>query len=144
MCKFSLVRPCATCPFKNDKPFFLPTERRKEIVDGLRHDQTFTCHNTIDYNAWHEADEFVPDDKNQHCAGALIVMWKSGELWNNFLFRLAVIAFGFDPTRLDLAAPVFDNLDEFIGSDGDKNYEQDQGAGGTGVSPGQKPVGENQ
>lgn len=110
--KFDLVRPCPTCPFRVDIRFDLHPERRAEIVQGLRSDESFTCHSTIDYGAW--VDEFVPNEKNQHCAGALIAMKKDGSLFANRIPRMAAIFGWFDPDKLDMAQPVVDSLGEWL------------------------------
>ena len=111
---FDLHRPCASCPFRTDKPFFLPPERRDEIATGLESDMTFSCHMTNDF-----CDE--PEDcgcegvhetrRSQHCAGAMIVLEKM-EMPNQ-LMRICERIGLYDRDRLVMDAPVFDTLDDF-------------------------------
>lgn len=115
---FFLKTPCNNCPFRRDVKFCLHPERRQEIADALRHDMTFSCHKTVDYSdEWNDSSTHIPTEDEQHCAGALIVLNRSGELFNNFLYRLAVWAKLFDPDKLNMHAPVFDTLDQFVEAD---------------------------
>jgi len=100
--KFDLVRPCAHCPFRSDRPFGLRRARCEEIAAGLfERDQTFICHETSN------------DPRNwQHCAGALILHEKLGQ--PNWRIRFAEFLGLFDPGRLHLDAPVFDNVADFV------------------------------
>jgi hypothetical protein len=109
--KFAIKRPCDNCPFRKDVHFYLRPGRWREIVDSLLHDQTFVCHKTIDYGEWEEEGEFVPDNHNLHCAGALIMLHRSGHLLDNYLFRLAIMLEMLDPEELDKECDVI-TLDE--------------------------------
>lgn len=115
--KFYMHSPCADCPFRNDIAFYLHSERRQEIADALLYgDSTFACHKTVDYSRWsdEETEDYRHDGTEQHCAGALIVMAKSDQLWANKMVRLAA-AFGlFDETALNMDAPVVDSMREFV------------------------------
>ena len=107
--KFDLKSPCDNCPFRNDINFYLHPERRQEIADSLLNDHTFPCHKTTP-----ETSSNKDIKKIQHCAGALIVMLKSGEIWDNFLFRLAAISKMLKPEEMDMQAPVFGSLNDFV------------------------------
>ena len=99
--KFDLVRPCAHCPFRSDRPFGLRRGRCEEIADALyRRDLTFSCHETMKQPA------------TSHCAGALILHEKLGR--PNWRIRFAHQLGLFAPSRLHLDAPVVDSVAEFI------------------------------
>jgi hypothetical protein len=99
---FDLVRPCATCPFRTDRPpFGLRRERCTQIAGDLfKRNRTFICHET------------AHDSKYQHCAGALILHEKLGR--PNWLIRLAATLGLFDRSRLHLEAPVVDTAADFV------------------------------
>jgi Family of unknown function (DUF6283) len=100
---FDLVRPCAHCPFRSDRPFGLRRERCEDIAAVLfERDLTFICHET----------KRLPEDRQQHCAGALILHEKLGR--PNWRIRLAAFLGLFDPSRLHLDAPVVDTIADFI------------------------------
>lgn len=54
---YRLVRPCADCPFRADRPFHLRAGRVADIEHGTRI-LPFTCHNTLDEGC-----------EREHCAG---------------------------------------------------------------------------
>lgn len=119
---FNLKRPCASCPFRTDIAFPLADERRASIAESLQHgDQTFACHNTVNYDDGHwnyDTGEYTNSGDESHCAGALIVMAKSGQLWANVMIRMAK-AFGwFDETELHLHVKTFGSLEEFCDGGG--------------------------
>lgn len=107
--KYELKRPCAKCPFRYDVGGYLTGERMEEIVEAIRDGETFTCHNTVDYEGWDEEEEYIPSEKDQHCAGALIFLEHLGELAAGQLTRIAMRIGMFDPDALDMSAPVFDD-----------------------------------
>ena len=117
---FKLKKPCKNCPFRND----LGREYRgwlnrscEGIKDSLIYGKTFTCHKTTSSN-----DEEEEDYKNrkiqkgeQFCAGALILMHKSGDAKRSRSIMQATHIFRLlDSKQLDMNAPVFNNFDEFI------------------------------
>ena len=116
--KFDMTKPCEDCPFRSNKPFYLAPRRAREIADALRRDQSFTCHKTIDYGAAENSEgetdlEHRPyDPSEQHCAGATIVLWRMGapNQWMRLAGRLGL----FDPGKLDMQAPVYEDLDAFV------------------------------
>jgi hypothetical protein len=113
---FNLHKPCANCPFRSDITFYLPEARRREIADHLQADGTFQCHKTTDGD-WDDDFNYVPTGNESHCAGALLVMLKSGAFDANWRLRFAV-GFGLlDPNKLDQSVPVFDTLALFVTSD---------------------------
>ena len=109
MMKFDLKRPCGNCPFRNDRPDqegWLGEERAQEIVDSLVQG-TFVCHKT--------SDALVDTKKEeQHCAGALIMLEK--EDIPSQAMRIAERMGIYNPGALDVTAPVFGDVDEFVGS----------------------------
>lgn len=103
--KYNLHKPCDNCPFRPSVRFPLPRERRAEIAASLMSDAPFSCHKTT------QDDD---TSTHSHCAGALIVMWISGQQWANFAHRLGAMFAGFDDSNLDLESPVYRSLEDFI------------------------------
>jgi hypothetical protein len=67
---FKLNKCCKNCPFKKGVDLKLSKKRKKEIVNGLLNDNTFSCHGT---NTFH--DDGYTTEKN-HCFGAASVLAK--------------------------------------------------------------------
>lgn len=107
--RYNLRAPCASCPFRDDQPGYLRYERREEIADGLARGASFACHKTLDYSS----GEPQETPRSQHCAGALIVMEREGRPPGQ-LARIFMRLGSYDPDALDMDAPVFDSLDEWI------------------------------
>lgn len=102
---YDLTRPCADCPFRKDRPFYLRAARVLELQDDTV--RPFSCHNTLDN------DDSKPDGyMQQHCAGALILRTKLQE--PTLVMHMAQALGFFDPSRLDMNAPVYDSWDEMV------------------------------
>lgn len=99
--RYRLTTPCTDCPFRTDKPF--PLRRSPEIAQALREGSTFDCHKTT-----HETGTGKP----AFCAGALIVLEKSEG--PNQIMRIAERYEGYRPDALDMDAPVYGSLREFV------------------------------
>lgn len=113
MTSFDLVRPCPKCPFRTDcLEGWLRKDRAIEIVESLTlHDQGFPCHETTNLD---DDGDYVPGgQREQHCAGALIMLENSGQGAGQ-LARIAERLGKFDPDKLDLEFPVFRSFDDFI------------------------------
>jgi len=139
--KLDMTGPCSSCPFRSDKLFFLGPERAREIADALLADKTFACHKTVQYDRqeredgepeddrvdrsnpclvdldklWgRDARTAPPDPKEQHCAGAMIILEKLDRpnQWMRIGERLGM----YDRRKLDMKAPVFDDFDGFVES----------------------------
>lgn len=110
---FDLKRPCANCPFRTDKPFYLRRERRQQIADALAADKSFYCHQTVHYDEedW-EGGEYTRRNDEQHCAGATIVLEKEEN--PNQIMRWMERLGHYDHTKLQMDAPVFDSLEQFV------------------------------
>jgi len=120
--RFDLRRPCAKCPFRADIPAYLTRGRVDELRrELLEQDKTFACHQTVDYAAMAEValddddDEAaayaaIPHGEEQHCAGAAILLEKYDR--PNQMMRWIARIGGYDCTKLDPCAPVFDTFDE--------------------------------
>lgn len=108
---FSLKTPCKECPLANDGRFLgLRRGKREAMAKALtEHDETFICHMT--YN-----EEMT---KQRHCAGALIVLIKGGQLWNNAMYKISE-GFGFNADSYDLAAPTYASMADFVEHGGDE------------------------
>lgn len=115
--RFDRRRPCANCPFRSDVPGYLTRARVESLEEALEHD-TFICHKTVDYEALDEAQEgegehdapYPGGDRDQHCAGALILQEKLGR--PSTMAQIAERLDLYDPTKLDLTAPVYNTWDE--------------------------------
>lgn len=112
---FDLIRPCPHCPFRTDcMEGWLGRGRAREIAQSLLvADQPFPCHRTTKWDEDGEGGpEPVPDPRDQHCAGALLVMEAEGAAPQ--LARIAGRLGMYDPDRLDTRAPTFGSMREFI------------------------------
>lgn len=102
--KFNLKRPCADCPFRTDRRFYLRADRVREILGdpdarGIQWfpADSFACHKTLNrFGRVHDA--------SQHCAGAAIILIRDGI--PNTAMQLAERLLGWDARRLDQRAPV--------------------------------------
>lgn len=103
---FNLKRPCKHCPFRTDIPAYLHRERMREIADA----QSFFCHSTVDYNTDDGDGEVV--ESTQLCAGWLIVQEKCGR--PAATLQVAARLNMYDPSALDMSAPVHENFYEAI------------------------------
>jgi hypothetical protein len=105
---FRLKSPCPHCPFRKDIPAFLRKDRVRELRENLP-EQSFTCHKTIQYSD-DEGEPMQGTGMEALCAGSLILMEKLGEQWRPAQLgeRLGL----YDRSKLDMAAPVFENWDE--------------------------------
>ena len=120
---YTLTDPCSNCPFRKDKPFYLGADRAAGIAEDLEDGKTFYCHKTLDYDIEPEYDEDgcevdKPDSnivsKSRACAGALITMEKSG--YQSFIMQIAERFGLYDKSRLNMNAPVFNSLKEWVES----------------------------
>lgn len=102
---YRLTTPCTDCPFRTDKPFFLATGRAEEIAEATSDPGggEFHCHKTT---------EETGTGKVAVCAGWLIVMEKS--YGANQMMRISERLGMYDASRLDMDAPVYDSLEDFI------------------------------
>lgn len=102
--------PCPKCPFRTDVKPYLNRERAQEISSGLfPQQQTFACHETTEHD---DDGENVISEKEQHCAGALIVL--EGMNRPNQMMRLAERFGSYDRRKLSKTAPVFKTLRAFV------------------------------
>lgn len=107
--RFSLRGPCADCPFRTDKPFFLGHDRAREIADSIVDDDApFTCHKTIDYSSG-EADV---TENGRECGGVMVILERMQH--PNQGMRIAERLGIYDPARLDMDAPVPDTMEEWV------------------------------
>ncbi|WP_109479206.1 DUF6283 family protein [Paraburkholderia sp. C35] len=116
---FDLKKPCAQCPFRTDVEPYLRTERVEELCDAIvRHDKTFQCHKTLTHD---DEGRALPTDKDQHCAGALIMLEHMRR--PNQMMRIAYRLGFYDKRKLDMSAPVYmqarDMIDAHAAHNGD-------------------------
>lgn len=114
--RFDLRKPCKDCPFRTDRDFALLAERRLEIGASLERGEWFPCHETTAEDD--ETLERRANSDSQHCAGVMIMLMKCGqptqamqlaERLGRMLGRVL-----FDPLRLQMDAPVFDSILQFV------------------------------
>lgn len=113
MSAYSLITPCAQCPFRTDIKPFITAERAESILTA---DGEFHCHKTIevgdnidDDKNWAE----VTDDKNaQVCAGFLICLEHEGR--PNQMMRIAERIGMYDASKLRMDAPVYRSIDDAV------------------------------
>lgn len=107
---YDLIRPCKHCPFRTDcLEGWLGEERAEEIAASLKRAE-FPCHETTvsSEDGW----ERISVKTSQHCAGALIVLEKMEQ--PSQMMRIAERLRIYNRHRLDMTAPVFEDLDQFI------------------------------
>lgn len=113
-----LTRPCSNCPFRTDVPGYLRQSRAEEIVEALTQGCSyFTCHKTTVTVELEDGEEDTVDGpRAQHCAGALIMLEKMGapSQLMRIYERFNSDGNGYDPKKLDMDAPVFDDADAFV------------------------------
>lgn len=105
--KYDLRKPCNNCPFRNDIPPYLHPDRINEIV-GVE----FACHKTTKHDDDGERMIRVEHEKEQHCAGSLI-MHEKMEIPHQMM-RICERLGIYDRTKLDMDAPVYDDISEMI------------------------------
>jgi hypothetical protein len=113
--KFSLKKPCPNCPFRRDRPPPIMNARVADIVRAVfNEDAVFICHQT---NRFDEAGDLADSDDVQFCAGVMIMLARQGR--SHAVLDEARAGGAYDPTRLDLAAPVFESPDEMLAAGGE-------------------------
>lgn len=122
--KYTMTAPCKSCPFRTDVPGFLTKTRIREIhATLLQQQQTFACHNTVDYSGDADSDEDGGSngnvtDESQHCAGAMILLERLGR--PNQMMRICERLGMYDRTKLKMDAPVFDSCAAMVAHHGRK------------------------
>ena len=110
--RFDLVRPCGDCPFRRDTPCHLGPDQAEALMEGMIYQgDGFMCHKTVPYDDPETYTGGRPTPDGQHCAGAMIFLEKIQE--PNQLMLLALVRGTFDPSRLDMTAPVVDTQAQF-------------------------------
>lgn len=62
---FNLVKACQDCPFKKGMTYLTGLGALERINDVRYNDASFTCHKTIDYDAFNELEEIENDIKEE-------------------------------------------------------------------------------
>lgn len=114
---FGLKKPCPRCPFRMDVPGYLRRARAQEIAESIADGSIFHCHQTTVDGIEIEDDgmEFetlVAGPDSQFCAGALIVLERCES--PNQAMRMAENLGYYDPTMLDMEAPVARTMIDFV------------------------------
>lgn len=101
-----MTSPCSQCPFRKDcPPGWLGKARAIEIADGGE----FPCHKTVTRDG--DGDR-VETDKEQHCAGMLILLEKMER--PHQMMRICERIGLYDMRKLNMDAPVFGSRTEFV------------------------------
>lgn len=111
-----MTKPCDQCPFRTDRlRGWLGEERAEEIAESITdRQQSFPCHKTVERD---EDGECYSKDE-QMCAGAMILLEKL--TMPTQMMRIMERLRMYDRRKLDMAAPVFDSVEDFIRHHGDK------------------------
>lgn len=110
--KYELTKPCPHCPFRNDRPGYLTTERAREIANALDRGY-FPCHATLIYDEDENGDDDIREtDKTQHCAGAMIMLEHMER--PSQLMRIAERLGLYDMRKLVMDSPVVKSAREFV------------------------------
>lgn len=113
---FRLKKPCPKCPFRSDIDKYLRFERVQEIANSLYQGAEFPCHQTTEH--YEDPDtgamERIVTSKSAFCAGALITMEKEG--YSNQMVRISERLGMYDRENLDMEAPVYGSLAEWVAS----------------------------
>lgn len=96
--KFDLKQPCKTCPFRLSEPSS-PGEQAMVWSGIFKADHSMTCHDTIIRDA---AGNAIPHAKEQHCAGAMLVLEAQGR--RNDAMQAAVASGDYRPEELQVTA----------------------------------------
>ena len=112
---YRMSKPCPKCPFRSDIPKYLRPERAQQIADSLYDGAEFPCHQTTEEVEDEDGmGERVATAKSAACAGALITMEKEG--FSNQMVRIAERLGMYDHQALDMEAPVYGSLSEWVAS----------------------------
>lgn len=109
---YTLKSPCKDCPFRSDVAPYLSPERAQEIMNDSCEDSNFYCHKTVDYSGDDSEGRVV--EKSRVCAGFLVTMEKEGRA--NQPTRIAERIGLYDRTQLDMDAPTYSSMDEWVRS----------------------------
>jgi hypothetical protein len=114
---FRLRTPCPDCPFRTDRRAYLRPGRAEQIGRDLAfYGEAFPCHKTLDYDREDEDGQPEMTDKTAQCAGAMILLTKIGR--TSQIMQVGARFGWFDARQLDLGAPVFDTMEEFVLANG--------------------------
>lgn len=118
--KFALRNPCKDCPFRSDReyPFFGRDQRgearARELAASFTDNHLFPCHKTADWVEDEDRDEIVQQrtEKTSACAG-MVIMAEQDDRHSNILRIAGRLGF-YDPTVMNMDAPVYRGYDAFI------------------------------
>lgn len=100
--KYGMTSPCDSCPFRSDVVFYL---RPGRVAEFLHADADFYCHKTTEVGGAEPGNERV-------CAGSMILREKVNK--PNQMLRIAGRLGLYDPTKLNMEAPVYEDAAEMI------------------------------
>lgn len=113
--RYSLVKPCAHCPFRTDVPPYLYSSRAREIADSINGGGEFPCHKTTVASENEEGEEILVDDLSvsKICAGSLAIMIREGQL--NQMAQIAHRLGMWNPENFDAGnLPVYDSFEDWV------------------------------
>lgn len=103
----TVAAPCAKCPFRKDVPIYLRADRRREIAEALiLRDETFHCHETVDYRDDDDGETYGDTTNARPCAGAAKAVMAAGGMGQMLRIeeRLGLV----DPQKIaERGAPVW-------------------------------------
>lgn len=62
---FNLVKACKDCPFRKGMTYLTEAGLMERINSVRYHDQSFTCHKTIDYDAYNELEDIETEIREE-------------------------------------------------------------------------------
>ena len=107
--KFSLRGPCADCPFRSDRTFFLTPARVDEIADALHADLGFSCQKTNDFDQ--DDGQAVVTENSRECGGVMAMLERMDR--PSQVMRIGERLGMYDHHRIDPGAPVYNSIDEW-------------------------------
>lgn len=116
---YTATAPCANCPFRSDRPFPLVRGRVRQIQGSLIRSE-FACHKTTETND--ETGDTFDTENSVHCAGALILLEKIRR--PSQMMRICERIGLYDPSKLQMDAPVYDSWEEMENGCSIKNVDR--------------------
>lgn len=111
--RYALKKPCPKCPFRTDVTPYLRPERAAEIAYSIQGGSEFPCHQTTVEVEGEDGMTHLVDNPSKSivCAGSIIVMEKQAT--PNQMLRIAERIGSYDPSTMDMDAPVYGSFAEW-------------------------------
>jgi hypothetical protein len=106
---FTVTTPCANCPFRTDVESYLRPERIRSIADSVQADESFYCHQTVDYD---DSDEGSTLSRRARlCAGMMATVEREDRPVQ--AMRMGERLGMYNRDALDQDAPVYNSIEEW-------------------------------